>query len=355
MRPIASLIVALALPLAAPAASTAPVIPVGIDRFFTEPALADTRAMVVMKDGKIIAERYGSGYSADTRFISWSMAKSVTSVLVGIMVDDGTLNLDAPAPVDAWQKPGDPRRMITVRQLLHMSSGLDHIEGGDPIYNSDTTKMLFGIGAKDMAAYAEAKGMEAEPGSKYEYSSATSVILADIITDRLTNSRDPVVRRDAMRRFIAERLTGPAGLPSFTPEFDASGTYIGGSFLHANARDFARFGEMLRRGGQIDGKRVVSESWVSFMRTPSDTDGGYGGHIWLNKPRPKGAEPALFPGKGPDSLFSCIGHLGQYVLVSPDQGLVVVRLGKTNDPALDPVRDALGDLVSSYPIVKAIH
>jgi CubicO group peptidase (beta-lactamase class C family) len=326
-----------------------------VNRFFTDPALGETRAMIVMKDGKIVAERYGAGYTPDTRFIAWSMAKSVTSVLIGILVDDGTLTLDDRAPVPAWSKPGDRRAAITLRQLLHMSSGLDHIEVGKPIYDSDTTRMLFGSGAADMAAYAEHKGIEAKPDAKYEYSSATSVILADIITNHLTQSPDPTARRNAMRSFIRERLTTPARLPSFTPEFDKHGTFIGGSFLHADARDYARFGEMLRLGGQIDGQRVVSENWVGFMRTPASTDGGYGGHIWLNRLRPRGSEPALFPGTGPDTLFSCIGHLGQYVMISPDQGLVIVRLGKTNDPDLEPVRKALGDLVASFPAEDEPH
>ena len=353
MRTIARGAVALALALGAQGsvAQSPPGDPVkgAVDRFFSDPALAETRAVLVLRDGKPVAERYAPGYGPDTRLISWSMAKSVTSVLIGILVDDGQLDLDAPAPVAAWQDPKDPRHAITLRQLLNMASGLKHTEFGDPIYEGDTPQMLVGNGAADMAAFGEGKPLEAKPGARFEYSSVTSVILADVITRKLTMSDDPFARRSAMLAFIRERLTAPAQLPSFTPEFDARGTFIGGSFLHATARDFARFGEMLRLGGVIDGRRIVSNAWIDVMRTSSPTNAGYGLHIWLNKPQPAGEDNPLFPGHGSPNLFACLGHVGQYIIVSPDQHLVIVRLGKTNDSDLEPVRVALGHLVDQFP------
>lgn len=321
-----------------------------IDPLFDNADMGQTRALLVMKDGEIIAERYGEGFGPDTRLISWSMAKSITAALVGLMVSDGRLVLDAPAPVPAWSQPGDPRGAITLRQLLHMSSGLEHIETGDPAYDSDTVRMLFMDGADDMAAYAEAKPLAARPGSAFRYSTATSMILSDIMTRALTSSEKPEVRQQAMMQFIRGRLTEPLGLTSLTPEFDAHGTLLGGSFLHATARDYARFGEFLRRDGEARGRQILSARWVRFMRTSSPLDAGYGGHLWLNKPRPEGAREALFPGRGPASLFACLGHQGQYILVSPEQGLTIVRLGLSTEDEQPALRQALAGLVELFPV-----
>ena len=311
--------------------------------------MGETRALVVLRDGQPIYEAYGEGYGPHSKLISWSMAKSVTSVMLGMLVGDGRLVLDDPAPVPAWQRPGDPRGTITLRHLLHMSSGLDHVESGDPAWEADTVEMLFGNGAADMAAFAEAKPPVARPDEIYNYSSATTVILADIIARALTDSTVPAVRRDAVRNFLDGRLAGPLGMSSLTPEFDAHGTLIGGSVLHATARDFGRFGEFLRRRGTADnGTRLVPESWIDFMLTSSPADPGYGGHIWLNRPRPAGADQALWPADGPADLFACIGHQGQYIIVSPSQKLTVVRLGiSAGDTQIPHVRDALRDLMAA--------
>src|SRR3546814_13124285 len=100
---------------------------------FEEASMGETRALLVMKDGEIIAERYGAGFDSESRLISWSIAKSITAVLAGLMVSDGRLVLDAPAPVPAWRQPGAPRGEITLRQLLHMTSGLEHLASGEPV------------------------------------------------------------------------------------------------------------------------------------------------------------------------------------------------------------------------------
>lgn len=320
-----------------------------IDPLFDDAEMGETRALLVMKDGEIIAERYAPGFGPETKLISWSMAKSITAVLVGLMVSDGRLVLDAPTPVPAWSQPGDPRGTITLRQLLHMSSGLEHVENGDPVYDSDTVRMLFMGGADDMAAYAEAKPLAARPGAKFQYSTAATMILSDIMTRALTPSEDPQVRRDAMMQFLRGRLTEPLDLSSLTPEFDAHGTLIGGSIMHATARDYAKFGEFLRRNGEAQGRQILSARWVDFMRTSSPLDPGYGGHIWLNKPRPAGENPALFPGRGPSSLFACLGHQGQYIVISPAQGLTIVRLGVTPENQQPAVREALARLVELFP------
>lgn len=321
---------------------------------FEDPEMAETRALLVMYQGKIIAERYGDGYDEDTRFISWSMAKSFTGALIGFLVADGRLVLDDPAPVPAWQRPGDPRGDITLRQLLQMSSGLDHTEtaeeGGKTVFEADTNRMLFLDGAQDVAAYAEARPMEARPGEKFEYSTATSIILSDIITRTLTRSTDPQVRRDVTLRFIRGRLLEPLGMDGTYPEFGPKGTFLGGSFIHATARDYAKFGEFLRNKGARKGAQHLPVSWVRFMTTSSENDPAYGGHIWLNKRRPEGRNQVLFPDNGPDTIFAALGHLGQQIVVSPDQQLTVVRLGKTQDDVLAPMSAQIGRIMALFPI-----
>lgn len=317
------------------------------DMLFSDEMVGETRALLIMKNGRIAYERYGEGFNADTRLYSWSMAKSITSVLIGFLVSDGRLSLDGPAPVDAWQRSGDPRGAISLRHLLHMASGLDHHESLDQIWHADTPAMLFGEGAGDMAGFAEAKPAVAPAGELFNYSSATSVILSDIIADTLTPSKSPEVRRDAVLNFVRGRLIEPLGLTSLTPEFDARGTMIGGSFMHATARDYARFGEFLRLRGVANGQRLLPESWMRFMLSPSPADRGYGGHIWLNRQRPAGSPAALWPQRGPNDMFAAIGHQGQYIIMSPSQRLTIVRLGITDEEEFPALRRRLANLTES--------
>ena len=320
--------------------------------FFDDETLSETRAVVIMHGGLIVAERYAPGYTPDTKLISWSMAKSVTATLIGFMVADGLLVLDDPAPVSEWANAGDARSQITLRQLLHMSSGIDHTEvpeEGTTIYEADTPRMLFLDGRENVARYAEGRMLEAEPGKKFEYSSATSHILADIMTRALTDSRNPQVRRDVMLEYARGRLFEPLGMTSVAPEFDRNGTMLGGSMIHATARDWAKFGEFLRNNGSVRSAQLLPTSWVRFMKTSSANDAAYGGHIWLNKRRPEGRDQVLFPGKAPSDVFAALGHLGQFVVVSPQQKLTVVRLGKTQDDVLDPVNDQLAKVIALFP------
>ena len=317
-----------------------------IDALFTGLPEDETRAAIVLHDGRMIAERYAPGYHENTRFISWSMAKTVTAVMIGMLIADGRLQLDQPAPVPAWQRPGDPRGEITLRQLLQMRSGLRHTEAGDPIYESGEVRMLFLDGRDDMAAYAEAQPLEAEPGRQWEYSSNTTVILADIAARALTTSSDPALRRRAVADYLRSRLFEPAGMTSALPEFDRSGTLIGGSLIHATARDWAKFGELLRNGGAVKGAQLVPRAWIEFMTTPNPRNPGYGAQTWLNRPQSDSGKPE-FPG-APASVFAAQGHLGQYVVIAPRQQLTVVRLGRTDEDRLLPVRERIARIVALY-------
>ena len=150
-----------------------------------------------------------------------------------------------------------------------------------------------------------------------------------------------------MADYLRTRLFEPAGMKSMLPEFDRTGTLIGGSLIHGTARDWARFGEFLRTKGSVRGAQIIPRQWIEFMVTPSPREKQYGAQIWLNR-TPTNGDAALFPDRGPKDLFACIGHLGQYVMVSPSLGLTVVRLGKTQDDQLPPVVDGLADIVAVY-------
>ena len=285
------------------------------------PAVGDTRAVLLLVDGRPVAKRYAAGYSDANRFISWSMAKSVTALLVGALVADGKLQLDAPAPVVEWRN--DARRSITLRQLLNMSSGLRHIEVGQPIENSDTNQVLFVSGTRDMAAGAIARPLAFRPGSHFNYDSLTSIILAEIVTRTLTDSRDPRVRAEAYRQFAQERLFGPAGVKTAFLEFDGSGTQIGGSLIHMSLDEWGRMGRLLVDGKGPDGRRIVAAEWLAFLKTPAPTNPRYGGHVWLS----------------PNGLVSMRGHLGQFVFTGAKDGhsVVLVRLGNTREDRLDAI------------------
>lgn len=319
-----------------------------IDAVFTDEAVGETRAVLVMYGGRIVAERYADGFGKETRFAGWSMAKSITGVMIGMLVSDGRLRLNETAPVPIWQRSGDPRGEITLRQLLQMRSGLRHTETADPAYAADRARMLFLEGRGDMAGYAEAQPLEAEPGRKFEYSSATALILSDVTARALTDSRDPGIRRGLVSEYLRTRLLEPLGMRSMVAEFDAAGTLIGSSMIHGTARDWAKFGEFLRHGGSVKGAQLVPRGWIDFMTSPSPRNPAYGAQLWLNRQQPEG-EDMLFPGKAPASLFACIGHLGQYVIVSPQQKLTIVRLGHTGDEQRAALRERLLDIVAQFP------
>jgi len=319
------------------------------DLFDDKQGVGETRAAMVMHGGEIVAERYADGYDADTRFISWSMAKTVTAVMIGMLVADGALELDEPAPVPNWQRPGDARAEITLRDLLQMRSGLDHTEAGDPPYESSEVRMLFLDQRDDMAKFAEEQPLEAEPGEKFEYSSNTTVILADIAADVLTdNSTDPETRRKAVDTYLRTRLFEPLGMTSMVPEYDAAGTLIGGSAIHGTLRDWARFGEFLRNHGSYRGTQLVPRQWIDFMLEPSPPAPFYGGQIWLNT-QASDPQNSLYPIDKPKGIFAAIGHMGQYIIVSPRQKLTIVRLGHSDSEERRALLRQINDVVELYP------
>ena len=317
-----------------------------IDAIFAEET-GETRALVVLHDGRIIAERYGVGFGAETRQLGWSLGKTLTGIVIGMLIADGSLALDQPAPIPAWQRVGDPRGEITVRHLLQMRSGLRHAEGADPPWRGDTIRMAFLEGRRDWAGYAETQPLDHAPGTLFAYSTASSMVLADIATRALTRSADPARRHAAMQAYLQERLFGPAGMGSALAEYDAAGTMGGGGLIHMTARDWAKLGELLRNRGAAAGVQIVPRGWIAFMRAPSPTNPAYGAHLWIaGQRRPDGsvALPDL-----PAGSFAALGSGGQQVLVVPSKGLTLVRLGATAAGREQALDHAMAGLVAQFP------
>jgi CubicO group peptidase (beta-lactamase class C family) len=276
--------------------------------------------VVVVQDGRLVAERYAAGVAVDAPLLSWSMGKSVTMALVGALVGDGRLDLPAPAPVPEWRAPGDPRGAITLDQLLRQSSGLAFDETYGAV--NDVSRMLFT--RPDTGAFAAAMPLAAPPESVWSYSSGTSNIVARIVRDVFAGDLA------AMRRYANERLFDPVGMTSALFEPDASGTFIGSSFVFMTARDWARFGELFRRDGVWDGQRILPDGWVRYAITPTPAAplGSYGAHWWLDAGEVDAPERRPWPQLPPET-YAARGHSGQWVVVVPSARLVVVRLGLT--------------------------
>jgi CubicO group peptidase (beta-lactamase class C family) len=306
-------------PVAQPSAALA----AAVDRVFQETnrnGALDTRAVIVVKDGRIIAERYAPGFGASTPFLGWSATKSVTSALVGVLVAQGRLSLDAPAPVAAWRRPGDPRGAITLRNLLQMSSGLKFIE--DYVPGSDSSQMLFH--EADMAGYAASQPLKHPPGRFWDYSSGTANIVSRIVEDAVGGTLEDY------DRFAREALFIPAGMTSMVIEPDERGTPVGSSYGYATARDWARFGQLYLDRGVVNGRRILPESWIDFTRSPASADaaGDYGAMFWLNHGPADGSKTRTYPHCPPD-MYLANGHNGQFVAITPSKNAVVVRLGWT--------------------------
>jgi len=280
----------------------------------------DTRAILVVQGGAIVAERYAPGFDQNTRMLGWSATKSIMGTLVGLLVDDGVLKLDAPAPVPEWKGAGDPRGAITLRQLLTMSSGLAFVESYKP--GNDSIRMLFEAG--DMGALAAASPLEHAPGTFWSYSSGTTNLLSRIVFEATGGTLE------GMTRFAQQRLFEPAGMRSALIEPDESGVLVGSSYAYATARDWARYGLLHLNHGQAGGKRLLSQEWLDFALTPTPASPrpSYGAQLWLNRAEATEAGRKVLQDMPPDA-FMAMGHNHQIVAVIPSQDAVIVRLGWT--------------------------
>ncbi len=306
------------------------------------PALGETRAILVVKGGKIIAEKYGEGFNKDSKLNSWSMAKSITSALFAIATREGKLSLEAQIQDPRWRSD-DARNKITYKDALHMTDGLNWREKNysDPLRN-DAAIMLFGKGREDVVKYVTSRPKKHDSGKVWNYSSGTTILISAGISRSLgpRTLQDPT-GANRYRSFMFNNLFHVIGMNDTSPEFDAAGNFYAGSLVQATARDFARFGLLHLRDGVWEGKQILPKGWVDFIRTPvkaKDAE-AYGAHWWLSPSDKSGLLK-----NGPYDSFEAQGHDGQVIAVIPSKDLVIVRLGLSTDK---DAWKAIGEYISN--------
>lgn len=293
-----------------------------------------TKAVVVLHRGRIVGERYAPGVTPATPLIGWSMTKSVTNALLGILVRNGALDMYEPAQIAEWATPGDPRRAVTPDQLLRMVSGIGCGQSLHPgfsnLFDADT-HMEFDMA--DQSAFAAHANLRAQPASEWRYTNCNFVLLSRIIRDLAGGDAR------AARRFIERELFEPLGFGNATLEYDSAGVPLGTIHLWARARDWVRFGLLyLRDGVTPDGQRILPEGWVDYSTklTPQSDAYGYGAGFWTLRGNSTAARERIAAGMPADS-FMAIGSQGQYTIVIPSQDLVIVRIGWSYTPNDDRV------------------
>jgi CubicO group peptidase (beta-lactamase class C family) len=314
---------------------TDPALKAALDHAFEEPAeppFRRTRAVVVVRDGKVIAERYAPGIGVDTQLSGFSMTKSMVNALLGALTQQGLTSPSMPAPIPEWRGSNDPRREIEMEHLMRMTSGLD-LDETNSGFDPSTQMYLY----NDMAAFAVSAKMIAPIGTRHYYSSATTQILARIIRD-LTGGPEQTLA------FAWRELFNPLGMRHVTLEFDGSGTLQGANYMLASARDWAKLGLLYLNDGVVGDKKILHPDWVDFCAAAT-LDSDYAAGFYTNRsehPYAKGRVRAGFPR---DSYFAS-GLLGQRIVILPSQHMVVVRLGDSIDPT--------GDIRGVARLVKAV-
>lgn len=296
-----------------------------LDRAFAEPnqrPFRHTKAVVVVKDGRVVAERYAPGYGIDTPILGYSATKSVISALIGILARNGRLAVNEPAPIAAWQNPDDPHHAITIDHLLRHTSGL-------AMGSSLNASLASAFGPvnqmkyieRDMAGFAARASVETTPGTVWNYHDGNYLILSRLIRDAVGGRASDVMR------FARHELFDPLGMRNATLEFDATGTPEGSSQMLASARDWARFGLLYLDDGVVGGKRILPEGWVrsSASLTPGAW-AGVGAGFWTNLGDSKGSRFRTGLGM-PHDAFYASGTFGQYVIIIPSERLVIARFG----------------------------
>ena len=277
-----------------------------------------TLSLIVLHDGEIIHERYAPGVNMYTKTRTWSTAKSIASTLIGMLVDEGKLALDEPLPFDwlpenAGSAETDPRREITLRHALNMSSGLYPVDSWGMEY---ATGSGFSYWAGESSVHgARNRSLMQEPGTFWDYENYDTLLGVYAMKKAIG---DP----QAYLEFPRERLLDKIGMRNTLLSTDRFGDFIMSSQIYTTARDLARFGLLYARNGMWKDERLISEEWIDFVRTPapatSETGNFYGGQFWLvpddRTDVPKGA-------------YSTAGNRGQFVVIVPSHDVVIVRRG----------------------------
>jgi len=286
-----------------------------VDAAFANPA-GFTAAFVVVHNGRIVAERYGAGANKDMQLESWSMGKSIVGTLIGLLVQQGALKLEDPAPVPEWHKtPDDPRAKIRVIDLMRMSSGIRFSRGSPEDIPGYHDHDLGYTGALDAFWWATTRPLQFEPNTFGRYRNSDPLTLGMII-------------RDVVRKRGEEYLTFPQralfdriGIRRQVLETDPYGNFLLNGYDYGTARNWARFGMLYLNDGVWQGKRLLPEGWTKFVSTPAPAwkDSAYGAMVWVNA---GGAWPEL-----PRDAFAFRGAGLQDVYVIPSRNLVIVRMG----------------------------
>ena len=322
-----------------------------LDHAFAEPASAPhrwTKAVVILHHGVVIGERYAPGITPVTPLQGWSMTKSVTNALIGVLVREGKLDIAAPAPIVEWSALNDPRHRVTSDQMMRMVSGVScgqslHF-GLRTIFDADT-RMEFDM--PDQAGFAVHAGLRAEPGSEWRYTNCNFVLLSRTIREAAGGDAE------SARQFVERELFEPLQFEHATLEYDSAGTPLGTIHLWASARDWARFGLLyLRDGVSPGGRRILPEGWVDYSArlTPQSEDHGYGAGFWTQRGNSRAARERIAAGMPADS-FMAVGSQGQYTIIIPSEDLVIVKMGW----AYTPHNDIATVEVLVKEIIAALH
>jgi len=297
-----------------------------VNKAFSNNEIKKTRTVLVIYKDHIIAEKYGDGLDKSSLLQGWSMTKSITATIFGILQKHGKVDINDKAPIDAWKK--DERANITINDLLHMNSGLSWKEDYGGI--SDVTEMLFL--AEDMSKVQLEKELIGKPNESWNYSSGTSNLLSGILRNYFSNHQEYL-------DFWYSGLIDKIGMHSMTIEADLAGNYVGSSYSWATTRDWAKFGLLYLHKGNWNGEQLFDASWTDYVAAPTATsDGQYGGHFWLNA-------GGYYP-DAPRDIFSANGFQGQRIFVIPSKELVIVRMGLIGSDGFD-FNEFLKEIVST--------
>lgn len=300
---------------------------IAVDSMFNNNKVKNTRSVLVVYKDQIIAEKYADGFDKNSKLMGWSMTKSITATLFGILQKLGKLNINDKAPIESWKD--DERANITINDLLHMNSGLAWQEDYKII--SDVTKMLFLT--DDMPKIQEEKELIGKPNETWNYSSGTSNLLSGILRKQFKTHQEYL-------DFWYSALIDKIGMHSMLIEADMKGNYVGSSYGWATTRDWAKFGLLYLNKGNWNGEQLFEESWTDYVKTPTNgSNGEYGGHFWLNA---RGKYP-----DAPKDLYSANGFQGQRIFIIPSKEVVIVRMGLTNDDNAFDFNTFLKEVLSS--------
>lgn len=297
-----------------------------------------TRSLLIVYNNQLITEQYAKGFNPNTKQMGWSMAKSITNAMLGILTKQGKLNMSSPAPIEEWQQ--DDRKKITLTNLAQLNSGLHWTSFSG--YASTQMNMFFKN--DDMSGYTLSKSLRHEPGTVFNYSDGSVNILHLIMRKTLGDEN--------YYRFPYEQLFYKTGMLNTIMEPDASGTFVGSSYIYATARDWARLGLLYLHDGVWNGERILPEGWVKFATTQSAAinvhkGGRYGAGWWVNQSDRNNGHSRLYR-KVPEDCFYAQGYDGQYVWVIPSKKLVIVRLAREGFRALNP-DDFLSEVIKALP------